>query len=128
MRSTPDGYGAREADWFSPAAIAKRVRFAMNVAVGRAPLLAQGLAQGRGPERAGENDMAGQGERDMNGDNRDNNRQRPRILEGEACRADPDAVAQALGPLSTATRDAAANLPLRERAAVLLSSPEALRR
>lgn len=135
MRSTPDGYGAREADWFSPAAIAKRVRFAMNVAVGRAPLLAQGLAQGRGPERAGENDMAGQGERDMNGDNRDNrdnNRgnvgQRPRILEGEACRADPDAVAQALGPLSAATRDAAANLPPRERAAVLLSSPEALRR
>ena len=132
MRSTPDGYGAREADWFSPAAIAKRVRFAMNVAVGRAPLLAQGLAQGRGPERAGENDMAGQGERDMNGDNRDNNRgnggQRPRILEGEACRADPDAVAQALGPLSAATRDAAANLPPRERVAVLLSSPEALRR
>jgi len=132
MRSTPDGYGAREADWFSPAAIAKRVRFAMNVAVGRAPLLAQGLAQGRGPERAGENDMAGQGERDMNGDNRDNNRgnvgQRPRILEGEACRADPDAVAQALGPLSAATRDAVANLPPRERAAVLLSSPEALRR
>jgi uncharacterized protein (DUF1800 family) len=127
MRSTPDGYGAREADWFSPAAIAKRVRFAMNVAVGRAPLLANGTGgTGRGPERAGENEMAGQGERDMSGEN--NNRQRPRILEGESCRADPDTVAQALGPLSAATRDAASNLPPRERVAVLLSSPEALRR
>ena len=74
--------------------------------------------------------MAGPGGPDMNMNRSNGNSggQRPRILEGEACRADPDAVAQVLGPLSAATRDAAANLPPRDRVAVLLSSPEALRR
>jgi len=126
MRSTPDGYGARESDWFSPAALAKRVRFAMGVAAERVPLA-------RGPVHA-------DGGADMDGAPRpaqvlgqpaalrERDAERPRFLEGMACRPDAALVEAALGPLSPATSAALQNLPPRERVAVLLASPEALRR
>lgn len=38
MHTTPNGYSSREADWLSPAALAKRLRLAMNVAAGRSKL------------------------------------------------------------------------------------------
>ena len=112
MRSTPDGYGAREADWFSPAALAKRVRFAIGVATERAPLATgPDMANGAPRMRAAE----GEGSR-------------PRFLEGTSCRPDAVAIAATLGPLSPATTTAIQNLGPRERVAVLLASPEALRR
>lgn len=40
MHTTPDGYGTRESDWMSPAAVAKRVRLAMGVAGERVRLSA----------------------------------------------------------------------------------------
>jgi uncharacterized protein (DUF1800 family) len=112
MRSTPDGYGAREADWFSPAALAKRVRFAIGVATERAPLATgSDMASGTPRMRAGEGEGG-----------------RPRFLEGTSCRPDAAAIAATLGPLSPATTAAIQNLGPRERVAVLLASPEALRR
>ena len=53
---------------------------------------------------------------------------RPRFMEGTACRPDAAAIALTLGPLSPATAAAIETLPPRERVAVLLASPEALRR
>lgn len=127
MRSTPDGYGAREADWFSPAALAKRVRFAMGVAADRAPLATGPDAPPEGdPRRLLLGGAGGQGGgggmRDMEGGGR------PRFMEGTACRPDAAAIAATLGPLSPATAAAIEKLPPRERVAVLLASPEALRR
>lgn len=112
MRSTPDGYGAREADWFSPAALAKRVRFAIGVATERAPLAT-------GPDAASGASRLRQAEGEGG---------RPRFLEGTSCRPDAAAIAVTLGPLSPATTAAIQNLGPRERVAVLLASPEALRR
>ena len=51
MRTTPDGYGAREADWLSPAAMAKRVRFAMGIAANRIPLAQADPDNARNPFR-----------------------------------------------------------------------------
>lgn len=38
MRTTPDGYGSQEADWLSPAAMAKRIRLAQTLANRPVPL------------------------------------------------------------------------------------------
>jgi uncharacterized protein (DUF1800 family) len=100
MRSTPDGYGAREADWLSPAAMAMRVRFAMGLAAGRIKPASVG-----GPANADTNAaMAG------------------------TCRSEAGSVAATLAPLSTSTLAAINKLEERERIGALLSSPEALRR
>ena len=103
MHTTPDGYGARESDWLSPAAMAKRTRFALGVAAERVPLAEAarampGAAGGSGPGR------------------------------GMACVIDHTALDALVGPLSAQTRAAAAPLPERERAALLLASPEFMRR
>jgi uncharacterized protein (DUF1800 family) len=136
MRSTPDGYGAREADWFSPAALAKRVRFAMGVAAERVPL-AQGVPGGidmdnmQGAQPQGAQGLQGTGAQGIAAQGvplRPRDLDRPRFLQGTACRPDPDRVQATLGPLSPATLAALANLGPQERVAVLLASPEALRR
>jgi uncharacterized protein (DUF1800 family) len=109
MRTTPDGYGARETDWLSPAASAKRVRLALGVASERVPL------------KRAEADAAPASLRNAD-------TERARFQRGEACRADPAFVEAALGPLSSATRAALDGLDGRDRLAVLLASPEAWRR
>ena len=111
MRSTPEGYGSGEADWLSPAAMAKRVRTAMGVAAGRVPLALDaapgvvdpGMEQGADARRA-------------------------RLQQGMACTLDAHTLEQSIGPLSRATLAAASGLSARERVALLLASPEFMRR
>ena len=107
MHTTPDGFGSREADWFSPAAMARRVRFAMGIGAGRVALATSDVDASTDPQSPAE---------------------RAHALEGRACAADPDAVAASLGPLSAATSAALVGLNGRERVAALLASPEALHR
>ena len=107
MHTTPDGYGSREADWFSPASMARRVRFAMGIGAGRVALATSDVDASTDPQSPAE---------------------RAHALEGRACAADPDAVAASLGPLSAATSAALVGLNGRERVAALLASPEALHR
>ena len=111
MRSTPDGYGAREADWLSPAAMAKRIRLARGIATERVPF-ASGPEPGIAPTPV---DMSGQNPR-------------PAPLQGRACIADQDAIMAAIGPLSRETAAATNTLYPRERIAALLASPEAMTR
>lgn len=109
MHTTPDGYGSRTADWLSPAAMAKRVRLAMGAAAGRVPLA-----------RADDNRLG-----------------RLRVLAdgapaglsgGDSCAIDIASLETLVGPLSPETRLAASGLTVRERAALLLASPEFMRR
>lgn len=109
MRTTPDGYGARETDWLSPAATAKRVRMALGVAGERVPL------------KRAEADAAPASLRNAD-------TERARFLRGEACSPDPAFVESALGPLAPATVAALEGLGARDRLAALLASPEAWRR
>jgi uncharacterized protein (DUF1800 family) len=103
MRTTPDGYGSQEADWLSPVAMARRVRFATAVATGRVPLAASAAS------------AAGSG-----------------IGEGSAavraCLADPGQIEKMVGTPSAATRAAATGLPPAQQAALLLASPAFMRR
>src|ERR1019366_8125586 len=109
MHTTPDGYASREANWLSPAAMAKRVRLAMGVATERIPFARaednsvsrlQSLAQGA---KAG-------------------------LMRGDPCSIDVASIERLVGPVSTATRLAATGLSTPERAALLLASPEFMRR
>jgi uncharacterized protein (DUF1800 family) len=101
MRTTPDGYGSQEADWLSPVAMAKRVRFATAVATGRLPLAAAPTA---------------------------GNGTRPGSAAGRACPADPEQIEKLVGTPRAATRSAASGLPSAQQAALLLASPEFMRR
>jgi uncharacterized protein (DUF1800 family) len=111
MHTTPDGYGARESDWLSPAAMAKRVRLALGVAAGRVPLAAAEDAGGPNPPSG-----------------RDAGMERRRPLQGTACALDGPALERAVGPVSSATQAAASALSPRERAGLLLASPDFMRR
>jgi uncharacterized protein (DUF1800 family) len=109
MHTTPDGYGSRTADWLSPAVMAKRVRLAMGVAAGRVPF-ARGDDNRVGRLRVlAEGAPAG-------------------LSDGDACAVDVTALELLVGPVSAETRRAAAGLSVRERAALLLASPEFMRR
>lgn len=109
MHSTPDGYGARESDWLSPPAMAKRVRFAMGVAAGRIPL----ASAGPDDDRAVDASMK---------------RRRPYWMKGVACVPDARTVAELVGPLSSATRSSERGLSGKQRIAFVLASPEFMRR
>lgn len=111
MRTTPDGYGAREIDWLSPAAMAKRVRFAVGIAANRIPLAQADSDNARNSFRL----------REMNDG-------KQRFMRGSPCQPDLQAIVTALGPLSPTTSAAVAELDPKEQVAALLSSPEALRR
>lgn len=105
MHTTPDGYGAREADWLSPAAMAKRTRLAMSVAAGRVPLA----------EAASDEFMARPAD--------------PKTLsQGTRCEADSARIDATLGPMAPATRAQAQALNERERLALRLAAPEFMRR
>lgn len=109
MHATPDGYPAQEAAWLSPAAMARRVRLAMGAAAGRLPFA------------AGENDE-GSVLRGMADGSRATH------MRGTACTVDPGMVAAMVGPVSAATKAAGRALSPRENAALLLASPEFMRR
>ena len=111
MRSTADGYGAREADWLSPAAMAKRVRLAIGVAGERVP-----LARGDDERIAGARRMLALAENE-----------RPALSRGAPCAINMDWLESVVEPLSPATRASVARLAAREKAAALLASPEFMR-
>lgn len=111
MRSTPDGYGAREADWLSPAAMAKRVRLAIGVAGERVP-----FARGDDDRIPGARRMIALAENE-----------RPALTRGAPCSVDMNWLESLVEPLSPATRASIARLPPREKAAALLASPEFMR-
>ena len=103
---------AREADWLSPAAMAKRVQLAIGVAAQRVP-----LAQGDDERLPGARQMIALAENE-----------RPALNRGTPCSVNADWLESLVEPLSPATRAAAARLSARERAALLLASPEFMRR
>ena len=108
MHTTPDGYPGREADWLSPAAMAKRVRLAIGVAGERIPLAQADTDRiGRLPALAEEN---------------------KRFMRGEPCPIDMASVEKVVGPISGQTRNSTSGLAPVERAALLLASPEFMRR
>lgn len=111
MRSTPDGYGAREADWLSPAAMAKRVRLAIGVAGERVP-----LARGDDERIPAARRMIALAENE-----------RPALSRGTPCAINMDWLESVVEPLSPATRASVARLAAREKAAALLASPEFMR-
>ena len=109
MHTTPDGYGSREADWLSPAAMAKRVRLARGVAAERVPLARAN------DDRVGRLDEPGEGAKAA-------------LMRGAPCAIDMASLERMVGPMSAQTLAAADALPARERAALLLASPEFMRR
>lgn len=111
MHTTPDGYGMRESDWLSPAAMAKRVRLALGVAAGRVPLA-------RGEDAGPSNSQSGP----------DAEMDRRRLLQGTACEIDGSALRRVVGPISDQTQAAALTLSPREQAGLLLASPDFMRR
>ncbi|CAN6484130.1 unnamed protein product [Victoria cruziana] len=106
MHSTPDGYGARESDWLSPVAMAKRTRLAMGVAAQKVP-----LADGA----HGDEFLARPVE--------------PQDLrQGQVCEGDEAQVARLIGPVSALTQAQSQGLGPRERIALWLAGPEFMRR
>ncbi|MGO9444839.1 MAG: DUF1800 domain-containing protein [Thiobacillaceae bacterium] len=109
MHTTPDGYGMREADWLSPAAMAKRVRIAMGIAASKLPL-ANGVPQ--------ETPWAP----------RQPQADKPQWLQGTSCEPDLATITQLVGPVSMTTRAALEGLSDGERIGLLLAGPEFMRR
>jgi uncharacterized protein (DUF1800 family) len=115
---TPDGWHDTEADWLNPAAITQRVNFATSLASGRLPL-----------QRADDPDMpAGnalkamerQADRAVNGG---------QPVEGSTSPVDAATLLATLGPaISGQTRRAVEDAPPPLRAALLLGSPDFMRR
>ncbi|HEY6610923.1 MAG TPA: DUF1800 family protein, partial [Pseudomonas sp.] len=100
-RTTPDGYGMLEADWLSPVTMTQRIRFARDVARGRVQFASLEMT----PSAA-----------------------RPQA-EGQAgCRAEPERIQKMLGSTRGATRRSLPGLSAVEKSALLLSSPEFMRR
>jgi uncharacterized protein (DUF1800 family) len=109
MHTTPDGYPTQEAAWLSPAAMAKRVRLAMGAAAARLP-----FAAGDNDDGAFLKGMAGGA--------------RAKLLRGTPCTPDPATVAAMVGPVSATTAAAGSKLAPAQRTALLLASPEFMRR
>jgi len=115
---TPDGWHDTEADWLNPAAITQRVNFATALASGRLPL-----------QRADDPDMqAGnalkamerQADRAINGS---------QPVEGATSPVDAATLLATLGPaISGKTRRAVEEAPPPLRAALVLGSPDFMRR
>ena len=117
MHTTPDGYGVLESDWLSPAAMAKRVRFANDIANVKIPL---GLA----PSAAEVVKPVG----DMNSMVMDQPMGSAEINAGINCQPTVATFEQFISPLSTSTKSAEDGLEMKQKVALLLSSPEFMRR
>lgn len=90
MHTTPDGYGSKESDWLSPASMAKRLRLAMALAAGRAPLAAVEVRRVSMKKVTGNLDDAG--------------------LQGQACAVNAAQVERLVGSVSSTTQSAAQKL------------------
>ena len=101
MRSTPDGYGVTESDWLSPAAMAKRIRFAASVASGKVPFAKEKYA-------IKDNNAVA-----------DNNTK---------CVPDEKLIARRIAAASKETVAASRSLTNNERVGLWLASPEFMRR
>jgi uncharacterized protein (DUF1800 family) len=115
---TPDGYKDTEADWLNPDAITRRVDFATALASGRLPLLRlddRGRVGGMGLEA-----MQRETDRAQREDS---------ALAGSTPPVDAGALLAALGPaISAKTRGAIAGSDPALRAALVLGSPDFMRR
>ena len=116
---TPDGWHDTEADWLNPNAITQRVNFATALASGRLPL--QRVDDPSAPAGAnGMTAMERQTDRAMNKD---------MAVEGSTPPVDAAALLATLGPaISDKTRAAVAGSPPPLRAALVLGSPDFMRR
>jgi len=108
MHSTPDGYASGEADWLSPAAMAKRLRLTMGIAAERVP-----MAEGDN-ERIGRLKALAE--------------EKKWTTRGTPCTVDVASLERMVGPVSAQTMESASRLQPAERAALLLASPEFMRR
>ena len=116
---TPDGWHDTEADWLNPSAITQRVNFATALASGKLPL--QRVDDPAAPPAAnGIKAMARQTDRAMNKD---------QPVEGSTPPVDAAALLATLGPaISDKTRAAVAASPPALQAALVLGSPDFMRR
>ncbi|HEY6043744.1 MAG TPA: hypothetical protein VIU43_02500, partial [Nitrosospira sp.] len=89
----------------------KRVRFAMGMAANRIPLAQADPDSASKPVRL-----------------KEMNEGKQRVMRGSPCQPDLQAIETTLGPLSSTTSAAVAELSPKEQLAALLSSPEALHR
>ena len=111
LHSTPDGYPAREGDWLSPAAMAKRIRLDMGVAAQKIPLLdGPPIDEVKIPLKDGQEPK------------------QPSWAKGSPCLVNTDQVAKVVGTLSEKSQQALNGLQPVERTAALLASPEFLHR
>jgi uncharacterized protein (DUF1800 family) len=114
---TPDGWRDTEADWLNPNAITQRVNFATALASGKLPL--QRVDDPNAPAQ-GMKAMERQGDKSMARDQR---------VEGSTPPLDANALLATLGPaISDKTRAAVATSPPALRAALVLGSPDFMRR
>jgi len=115
---TPDGWHDTEADWLNPAAITQRVNFATTLASGRLPL--QRVDDPDTPANNALKAMERQADRAMNGS---------QPVEGSTAPADAATLLATLGPaISAKTRRAVEDAPPALRAALVLGSPDFMRR
>ena len=117
---TPDGWHDTEADWLNPNAITQRVNFATALASGRLPL--QRIDDPAAPDGGanGMKAMERQAERAIN---------RDQPVEGSTPPVDAGALLATLGPaISVKTRAAIAESQPRLQAALVLGSPDFMRR
>ena len=116
---TPDGYHDTEADWLNPNAITQRVNFATALASGKLPLQRvddPNLPTGGNALKA----MERQTDRAMAGN---------QPVEGSTPPVDATTLLATLGPtISDKTRAAVTNAPPALRAALVLGSPDFMRR
>jgi uncharacterized protein (DUF1800 family) len=116
---TPDGWHDTQADWLNPNAITQRVNFATALAAGKLPLQRvddpDALAGNNGLKA-----MERQTDRAMNGS---------QPVEGSTPPVDAATLLATLGPaISDKTRRAVENTPPELRAALVLGSPDFMRR
>ncbi len=113
---TPDGFHDTEADWLNPNAITQRVNFATALASGKLPLQRADSPDDPTGKRA----MERQADRAMNGN---------APVEGSTPPLDANALLATLGPaISDKTRDAVGAAQPALRAALVLGSPDFMRR
>ena len=116
---TPDGWHDTEADWLNPNAITQRVNFATALASGKLPLQRIDDPAEPAPNN-GIKAMERQADRAANGN---------QPVEGATAPADPATLLATLGPaISDKTRRAVENAPPALRAAMVLGSPDFMRR
>jgi len=118
MQSTPNGYGATEADWLSPVSMAQRTRLAQALATGRAPAVA---APVMAPAPSDSGVMAVNPAGNMSPPS-------PVISKGIGCSPNLPLITRLVGPLSSQTAQAANGLSPQDHMALLLASPEFMKR